>query len=703
MEEDHPRLTLVLVNYRSGEPLRRFFASLRSHPIHASHEVVVVDNSAGDGTAAWLADAEPRVRVLDAGGNVGYARAVNAAIEVARGEHLLVVNPDVELAAGAVDRALDYLLDHPEVGLVGAQLLDPDGSIQRNARRFYSLTSILLRRTPLGRRRPDHPELRRHLMLDDDLSVAGPVDWVTGAFMLVRREALQAVGPMDRRFFLYFEDVDWCYRMWEEGWEVHLLPEVRLVHQYQRTSQRLSRSLLHHARSFLSFYDKWGALVYAARRMHRVWERVAAVASDLVALNLAFLAAFYLRKALDPYFPQPLFDLVDYLPLIVAVNLVSLVVLPLTGRYRDADEEEETGGVARVLSTLQATFFVTLVVMAGAYLTHTRTFSRAVLLLFVPSLFVALEWTRWIRERVLGGGGRRARRVRRALAVGADGDELARLAGVLAGAAATDGRIVGGWSPQDGRPRGLRAVGGGWPLSTVVDRYRVTDLLLDAATAADSGLRAEVDRVRWGEVRVWIRQAWAPATPGRGDRVHRWGTVWWRWPAPAALRGAVAVRGVLDRTVGLALVLVSLPGFVLCSTFGRVAGVRLDTVERIGRHRRSFRLRRLVDRTGRVLPGWVQTPTHLLLLSGRLGLSGPRALAPGREEDVTPDALLRFEVAPGLCGPWIDSGQDESTLVRREIEELEAWTPSRHLHWFLRGLTRLLARGEPWPEDGAFR
>ena len=170
------QLSIAIVNYRSGDALRALFASAREHPVSASHEWIVVDNSPGDGVAEWLAAEHPAVRVLTSPGNVGYARAVNAAIEARRGADLLVLNPDVELSEGGIDRALAYMRAHPECGLVGARLLNRDGSIQHSARRFYGVSTILLRRTPLGRIFPDHPELRRHLMLDDDLSQPRPVD-----------------------------------------------------------------------------------------------------------------------------------------------------------------------------------------------------------------------------------------------------------------------------------------------------------------------------------------------------------------------------------------------------------------------------------------------------------------------------------------------------------------------------------------------
>ena len=690
-------VTLVLVSYHSEAPLRRFFASLRAHPIAASHEVVVADNAPGDGTAEFLASEHPEVRVLPMTGNLGYARAVNAAVEQARGEHVLVINPDVELADGAVDRALAYLREHPEVGLVGVQLLDPDGSVQRNARRFYSLTTILLRRTPLGRLRPDHPELRRHLMLDDDLDRPGPVDWVTGAFMLVRREALETVGTMDGRFFLYFEDVDWCYRMWEGGWEVHLLPDVRLVHEFQRTSTRFGRSFVHHLRSFVSFFEKWGALVYVARRLQGTWKVGAAVLGDVIALNLAFLGAFYARRAMDPLFPQPLFDLVHYWPLIVSVNLVSLVVLPMVGRYHDREGDD---AVQRGLSELRATFFVTLVVMAGVYLSYTRTFSRAVILLFVPAYLVALGLTRALRERLLGGLQRAQSGGHRALVVG----PLEHTRGLIDSLEAPTSRdrvagLVTTGASVAGRVEGKRVLGSLERIDTLVDRYRVGEVLVAGTTPPDARLRSALRGLAVDGIEVLVDQPWAARLGPEEQRVQRWGRVWWRLRRPPALSEAAASKWVLDRAIGSVLALAALPGHLLCSTLGRAFGVRTRRVRWLGQRRKVVAWTQLVDRHGRPLPGLVQASLFAAVATGRLSLVGPFPLPLGIEEELGSVALLRFAVKPGLTGSWQDRPGDWAVddLAGSDLDYVERWSLARDLGLFLSALPQLLLEDHRWP------
>lgn len=688
-------LSLLVVNYHSGEPLRRLLDSLRAHPPAARHELLVADNAGDDGVAEWLAREHPEVVVVPMAGNRGYAHGVNALIARASGEALLVLNPDVELGEGGLDRCLRYLRNHPEVGLCSGELLNADGSPQHNGRRFYDLTTILLRRTPLSRLRPEHPALARHLMLDRPAGSTGPVDWVMGAFMLARREAVEDVGPMDDRFFLYFEDVDWCQRMWDAGWEVHLVGGATFTHEHQRTSARVGRTMWHHLRSFLGFADKWGGLAWVARHLRGGMATVAAVTSDLLALNLAFLLAFLTRRLLDPLFPYPLYDLVDYLPLILFTNLVSLVALPLLGRYRDPVPERR---VSRWIASLRAAFVVVLVTMAGTWLSHSETFSRAVLLLFVPWYLVALEGFALLGRRLLAGVRSGAPRRARVLLLG-PGVSCSRLAAQLG--QRPGGDVVAGAVSTDGAPvEGVRELSTAAPdLRSLARGYHIDRVLVDAWGEPSPQLVAEARRLAASGVELLVDQPWM-ALAGGDHSTHRYGRRWWRAAAPPALRRAGWVRPLVDRPAGLLLTLLALPGCVLCLALAwplRLVSPR--TTPRRGRGGRVLRWPEWVARgSGVPWPGLVQLPRHAQLLLGRLSVAGPLPLPATSPEEIRPVELLRTELAPGLTGPWAGAEAiDPAHLAHVERDYIDHWSLTLDLDHFLRGLPRLLLGRRPWP------
>jgi len=688
-------LTLILVSYHSLQPLKAFFESYRRHPIAAQHEIIVVDNAAGDGTAEWIAANHGEVKVIAMEGNQGYARAVNRGIEEGRGRSFLVINPDVELSEGGVDAALQYLTEHPEVGIVGARLLNRDGSRQHSARRFYTLQTILLRRTPWGRLQPDHPQLRRHLMLDDELDHPRPVDWVIGAWMLVRREAVEKVGPMDGRFFLYFEDVDWCYRMWTSGYEVHYFPGASFVHAYERSSGRLNRTLLYHLRSFVSFYDKWGALIYVAKRMRGSWEKLLSFIVDLLLLNGAFALAYLTRRLLDPVLPLPLYSLGDYLPLLAFTNVVGAFTLPLSGRYR---ERSSSRRLSRWIDAARISLVVTFVVMAGTWLAHTRTFSRLVIVFLIPWLTVALVLSRSLLRR-LWGRAQGEGRVDRVLLLGPARqvellrDELREEDGeafVVAGAVWTE-------PPREGTIISTRSLGEVDEIAEILETRHISELLIAGEGEADRPAVAAAQEAAVQGITVYLSHPWASVLKGLPFVRRRHGRHWWLIPPPPAVSGGMWSKVALDRLGGVLLWLLTLPGFVLCSLAGRPVGlVGVRRIRRLGQRRQVVEWTELVDRKGRPLAGFVQAPTAFLALSGRFSLAGPYPLPPRLEKELEPIHLLRFAVKPGLSGLWQQGRFTLDELLRADLEYLETWSLTLDLDLFLSGLPRLLASRELW-------
>lgn len=250
------KVGIVIVNYRSGEALERSLRSIEEAAREVKSEIVVVDN---DPPSARGHPASLKARYLPMPRNVGFGEGANRGGAEIASEYLLIANPDLELHPDCLARLVEYMDRHPDVGVVGPKLLNPDGTLQFSCRSFYTLPIILLRRTPLGRLFPNHPLLRRHLMSDWDHGETREVDWLLGACLLIRRKALEGEVPFDPRFFLYFEDVDLCLRMWRSGWKVVYHPDAVAVHLHRQESRRrlFSRANWEHLKSWLKFCWKY--------------------------------------------------------------------------------------------------------------------------------------------------------------------------------------------------------------------------------------------------------------------------------------------------------------------------------------------------------------------------------------------------------------------------------------------------------------
>lgn len=205
-----PDISVVLVAHDDRERLLAALASVRGS------EVVVVDNASTDGTAEAVRRSFPEVKLLE-GPNAGYGAAANRGIAACSAPFVLLLNSDVEVRPGALRALADHLESHPRAGLAGPRLENPDGTLQRSCFAFLGTLRLAVEKTALGRRLRSHGRPRT-------------APWVLGAALAIRREAFEAVGGFDPAFFLYGEEVDLCWRLWQAGWEVHYTPAATVMH-----------------------------------------------------------------------------------------------------------------------------------------------------------------------------------------------------------------------------------------------------------------------------------------------------------------------------------------------------------------------------------------------------------------------------------------------------------------------------------------
>jgi len=231
-------LSIVIVNWNVRDLLRRCLHSILDTRCLMLVEVIVVDNDSTDGSVEMVRAEFPSVHLIANAQNRGFPAANNQGIAVARGRYVFLLNCDAEVVGDALATMVAFADAHPDVGVVGPQLLYPDGSVQSSRRRFPTLLTAFFESTWIQSCAPRRL-LERYYVLDRPDDMTQDVDWVKGAALLARREAIEQVGPMDEGFFMYSEELDWCRRFREAGWRVVYLPTAQVIHHEGKSSEQV--------------------------------------------------------------------------------------------------------------------------------------------------------------------------------------------------------------------------------------------------------------------------------------------------------------------------------------------------------------------------------------------------------------------------------------------------------------------------------
>lgn len=261
------KLSIIIVSWNVRELLRKCLWSIyqdeQSSP--DALETIVVDNASADGSGNMVRANFPQVKVLENRENVGFTAGNNQAIIRSQGRYVMLLNPDTEVLGDALTTLMDFMDAHPAVGIVAPKLLNSDGTAQSSRRRFPTLATAFLESTALQQSWPDNRVLRAYYMQDQNEDEAHEVDWSVGACLMVRREVIEQVGLLDEGFFMYSEEMDWCYRIKQAGWRIVYLPAAEVMHHGgQSSKQVIAAQHIHFQRSKIRFFRKHHGAVQAA-------------------------------------------------------------------------------------------------------------------------------------------------------------------------------------------------------------------------------------------------------------------------------------------------------------------------------------------------------------------------------------------------------------------------------------------------------
>ena len=251
-------ISIIIVNYNSGELLSKSLESIFNSGYDSDIEVIVVDNNSSDNSAGKARVIFPQVAFIQNDRNLGFAKANNLGIKKSKGRSVLLLNPDTVIMQDALQKMVEFMNSSPDIGIIGAKLLNPNGSIQLSCRSFPSwINAIHNRYSPVTRLFPKNKYAARYLHTDWTHDEPRQVDWLSGACLMIKREVLEQIGLFDEDFFMYCEDIDICYRSKQAGWKNFYYPHAKVIHYIGRGKKKVSiKSIIFHHISMYKFFRK---------------------------------------------------------------------------------------------------------------------------------------------------------------------------------------------------------------------------------------------------------------------------------------------------------------------------------------------------------------------------------------------------------------------------------------------------------------
>lgn len=251
-------LSIIVVNWNTKELLSKCLKLVYDTVTSLEFELFVVDNASQDGSAVMVKELFPQALLIENGENVGFSRANNQAIKESSGRYILLLNTDTFVTKGTIEQMVAFMDAHPETGAAGCRLYFPNGQLQLSCSSFPTLFTEFCLATSLDKLFPSSPFFGRYRMNYWDFNDVREVDVVLGAFMIIRRRVIEQVGLLDETFFMYSEEVDWCYRIKEGGWKIYYVPYAEATHIWGGSVEQIKADMfVEMYRSRIAFFQKY--------------------------------------------------------------------------------------------------------------------------------------------------------------------------------------------------------------------------------------------------------------------------------------------------------------------------------------------------------------------------------------------------------------------------------------------------------------
>lgn len=257
-------LSIIIVNYNTKLLTLKCIESIYISKLNFRFEIFVVDNNSSDDSVRAIKETFPNVEVIENRDNVGFSKANNQAMKVSRGRYILLLNSDTIVHETTISAIIQFMDDHQDAGATGCTVVLPDGSLDKACHRgFPTPAASLYYMTGLAKKFPENPKYNSYHKSYLNMNETHEIDCLVGAFMMVRRETIDQIGLLDEEFFMYGEDIDWCYRIKEVGWKIYYFPQVSIVHYKGASSKKKPTKIVYEFhRAMYVFHKKHFAKKY---------------------------------------------------------------------------------------------------------------------------------------------------------------------------------------------------------------------------------------------------------------------------------------------------------------------------------------------------------------------------------------------------------------------------------------------------------
>jgi len=386
-------LSIIIVNYNVKEFLQNLLQSIEKASSNISKEIIIIDNASDDGSVDVIKEKFPSIKLIQNKDNIGFGRANNQGLSIAKGKYILFINPDCIVSEDTFDKMISFFELHLDCGLAGCKILNSDGSLQLACRRSFpgpwtSFTKV----TGLSSLFPNSKIFARYNLTYLDESQVYEVDAVSGSFMMVRREAYEKIGGFDEQFFMYGEDLDLCYRIQKAGFKVYYVPDTQIIHYKGESTKRsnldetkLFYDAMHKfVKKHLSSFPLVEIILRTAIGFRKLFaflgKRKLALFTALADFIFFDFTLFIAEKVYKNYTAWVGFDPHAYLVIYTIPAFIHIIVSTLSGVYRK--------DVVSVLRNIGAMFISFLILTSATFFFKQYAFSRAVVLITFVLFFI---------------------------------------------------------------------------------------------------------------------------------------------------------------------------------------------------------------------------------------------------------------------------------------------------------------------------